>query len=86
MLLVKLVVTTFTNVEKVYLNAKEKQAIRTEKWRKMMGEREREEKKIKERKEIRKERGNSPGVIHQKDKYVEFYFIKIFYFVWSIAK
>lgn len=46
-------VTTFTNVEKVYLNAKEKQAIRTEKWRKMMGEREREEKKIKERKEIR---------------------------------
>ena len=53
MLLVKLVVTTFTNVEKVYLNAKEKQAIRTEKWRKMMGEREREEKKIKERKEIR---------------------------------
>ena len=48
LLLAKLLVTTFTNVEKAYFKVKTKQEIRGEKWRKNDGERERGKKKRKE--------------------------------------
>lgn len=64
-LLVKLVVTTFTNVEKVWFTDAKKESNQNWKWRKMMGE-ERERKRKIKRKEMRRnrregERGGKTG-------------------------